>query len=138
MSITCTTPYRAPIVKPPLEIDLLPYYGLGRLEEYDPEDKHFWIVFGTQHKDYQQQKFILPTAEEYDYYYYMAPVEYGAATFTYNGLMGGWDGASWPLDDMGEVYGPVEIEIQGHKWNLWRSDWPGNMGGVYSVRFENA
>lgn len=137
MSISCTTPYKAPPQKPEIEISLIPRYGVGRLEKYDTDDQMFWITFNTEHTDFHLKTFYLPQAEYYDYFYYMAPVEFGAATFKFSGLVGGWDGASWPLDDMGDVYGPVQITINGRDWNIWRTDWPGNMEGFYSVEFQN-
>lgn len=134
--ISCTTPYRAAVVKPPVVVDAVPRYGMGRLETYDTTAPIFLICMATEHDDFQQNpKFTLPVATDYDYYYYMSPVEFGEATFAHSGFTGGWDGASWPLDDMGEVYGPVVIEFGGRNWNMYRTDWPGNMGGTYTVRF---
>ncbi len=136
--IVHTTPYRAPVVKPPIVIEGIPRYGMGRLEEYNPRDPMFYIVFGTQHTDFKDNpKFTLPAAVDGNYFYYMAPASFGAATFTFMGFNGGWDGASWPLDDMGDEFGPVEIEIDGVLWHIYRTDWPDSIGGDYSVRFAN-
>ncbi len=136
--IVSATPYRAVRPKEPVQVDAAPLYGIGRLENYDTTAPMFRIALATEHTEFQTNpKFFLPEAEYSEYYYYMSPVEFGEATFVYNGFTGGWDGASWPLDDMSDVYGPVEITYQGRQWNLYRSDWPGNIGGTYIVRFEN-
>lgn len=138
MSLVSCTAYRAKPEKPPIGDLPLPRYGMGRLEVYDPTSMNFRIVFASEHTDYREYpQFVLPTARDWDYYYYMAPADLGAATFQFSGFIGGWDGASWPLDDMGEGYGPVQIDIDGITWNIWRTDWPGNMGGTFIVTFAN-
>lgn len=138
MSLMNSTAYRAKPPRPEVDLTALPRYGMGRLETYDPTSREFNIVLATEHQEFQDfPEFQLPRAEWWDYYYYIAPAALGEATFRYSGMVGGWDGASWPLDDMSDVYGPVDIEIDGQPWRLWRSDWPGNMGGTYSVTFEN-
>ena len=136
--IVHTTPYRAPPIKEPIVIEAIPVFGMGRFEEYNPEDPMWPIVFATQHHDFQTNpKFFLPQASDEDYFYYMAPNAFGKATFTFMGFNGGWDGASWPLDDMAGTYGPVELEYGGITWDIYRTDWPGGMEGYYSVSFAN-
>ena len=137
MSLVCAAPYRAPVVKPPVEIEAVPRYGMGRFETYDETSPMFDIIMATQHNDFLEGRFVMPQAVEDDYYYYMSPVEFGKASFRFSGFTGGWDGASWPLDDMGEEYGPVVISYGGRDWNMYRTDWPGSMGGQFTVSFEN-
>ena len=136
--IVSATPYRAPVLKPPVVVDAVPRFGMGRLESYDTESPMFLIALASEHSDFQTNpKFYLPDAAGEDYYYYMSPVEFGKATFVFSGFTGGWDGATWPLDDMGDTYGPVEITFGGRQWLFYRTDWPGGMGGTYTVGFEN-
>lgn len=138
MSLVTATPYRAAPVKPPITIEAVPIFGMGRFEAYDPEDPMWLIVLATQHSDFEtNSKFYLPAATEENYFYYMAPEAFGDATFTFNGFNGGWDGANWPLDDMGTEYGPAKVQYAGITWNMYRTDWPGGLEGYYSVRFAN-
>lgn len=138
MSMLCASPYRAPKIKPPIETDLWPRFGLGRLDSYDNQAM-MDIALATEHEDpLNNPSFVLPAIDDSTYYYYMVPVQYGAATFRDpSGLVGGWDGASWPLDDVGDEYGPVEITYRGHQYMLYRTDFPGGRGGTFSVTFAN-
>lgn len=138
MTMVCTTPYRAPVAKPPIDVDVWPRYGIGRIEDYAIKIQ-MDSVFATEHTDpLKNPTFSLATVDEITYLYYLAPIEFGAVTFRdQSGLTGGWDGASWPLDDLGETYGPIEVMYQGRKWLLYRSDWGGNRANTYTVSFAN-
>ncbi len=138
MSMLCASPYRAPKVRPPIETDLWPRYGLGRLESYDNQAM-MDIALSTEHEDpLNNPTFVLPAIDETLYYYYIVPLAYGLATFYGpSGFAGGWDGASWPLDDVGEEYGPVEITYRGNQYLLYRTDFGGGRGGTYTVTFAN-
>ena len=138
MSLIITTPYRAPIVKPPIEATALPRFGLGRAEDVT-NMQVMDIILGTEHSDpLNSPQFFLPAIGEMDYYYYASPVAYGLATFRDpSGFQGGFDGASWPLDDVGEEYGPLAFLYHGEPWYLYRTDFPSGPGGTYSVTFAN-
>lgn len=66
-----------------------------------------------------------------DYMYMLSPVYNGAITFTdtATNIIGGWDGASWPDNDIGESYGPVVISVvvngTPEDWYVYRTDFPG-------------
>lgn len=66
-----------------------------------------------------------------EFAYLTYPVSLGLATFrdTATDFIGGWDGASWPLGDIGSVYGPIVIRrnIDGtmEDWYLYRTDFDG-------------
>ena len=136
--IICASPYRPPVIKPPIEATLMPRYGVAWLESYDNEQM-LDIALSAEHEDpLNFPQFVLPAIDENAFYYYASPVEYGLATFRDpNGFQGGWDGASWPVDDVGEVYGPVEITYKGAQWYIYRTDFPSGPGGTYSVTFAN-
>lgn len=138
MSLSCATPYRRVIPKPPLVVDVYPRYGAGAITDFnDPVQMRSFL--NVEHTDPQANpKFYEPDVGDETFFYYMAPVEYGAVTFRSDaGLVGGWDGASWPLDEVGDEYGPVEITYQGRRWNLYRTDFPGNPASGYTVSFAN-
>jgi hypothetical protein len=138
MSITCTTAYRKVIPKPPLEIDLLPLYGLGSFTDYNDATQVRSFMTAV-HTDPQANPTIsFPDVNDFTFLYYMAPVEYGLVTFKdSSGIQGGWDGASWPADDVGSEYGPVIITYQDRQWYMYRTDFPGNRAMVYTVSFAN-
>lgn len=66
-----------------------------------------------------------------EFAYLTYPVSMGLATFrdTATNFIGGWDGASWPLGDVGSVYGPIVVRrnIDGtmEDWYLYRTDFEG-------------
>jgi len=138
MSMLCASPYRPPKPIIPIETQLPPRFGLGALESYTNEQMLTQALSEVHENAQQYPSFTLPAAPDDGFFYYMAPVEYGAVTFRdAGGLVGGWDGASWPLDDMADTTGPVEVMYQGHKYNLYRTDWPGSRGGTFTVSFAN-
>lgn len=138
MSMVSTTPYRKPVPRPPIETDVWPRFGIGILPDYTdiPEMDN---VFMAEHIDPQVRPQInFAAASDIMFYYYLCPVEYGACSFRdASGLAGGFDGASWPIDDIGEEYGPVLVTYKGMEWNLYRTDFPGGRGGLYTVSFAN-
>lgn len=138
MSMTVTTAYRKKEPKPPLDVDTLPLYGLGSLPQ-NPTDQQLDAVFQTLQSDpVNDPSLYFPAVDDTVFYYYLCPVTFGAVTFKDStGQIGGWDGASWPLDDVGEQYGPLVITYKGSEWNLYRTDFPGNRGGVTTTTFAN-
>ena len=75
------------------------------------------------------------------YGYFMSPVSYGSATFenTANNVQGGWDGASWPQDQVGTQLGPIVIDIITNgvtlQYNLYRTDYDGTGSQTYQVTY---
>jgi hypothetical protein len=138
MSMTVATPYRKKVPKPPLEVDTLPMYGLGALPA-EPSVQQYDAVFGTTQADpINDPSLYLPAVDDLTFYYYLCPPEFGAVTFKDStGQIGGWDGASWPVDDVGSEYGPILIHYKGRDWNMYRTDFPGGRGGVTTTTFAN-
>lgn len=75
--------------------------------------------------------------------YLCYPKAMGLATFTDTNISipGGWDGASWPENDVGSTNGPIEIQRQVgdtvSTWYLYRTDFD-SLGDVsYQVEFEH-
>lgn len=143
MSMTCATPFRAKPPRPPVPEAAMPRFGIGRLETYDTSIRdnklNFDIVMGSELAVVEPNAtFSLPNTGDNIYSYFMSPVEYGTVSFKANGgFTGGWDGASWPLDDMGDEYGPVTITYEGAEWYMYRTDWPGAAATTYTVNFSN-
>lgn len=143
MSMVCATPFRAKPPRPPVPEAPIPRYGIGRLETYDTSVRdnklNFEIVFGSQLEVVEPNaSFSLPATGTDIYSYFLSPIEYGFVTFKANGgFTGGWDGASWPLDDMGDQYGPVVVQYNGRDWYLYRTDWPDSMATTYTVNWAN-
>jgi hypothetical protein len=138
MTMVCATPYRPPVIKPPIETGLQPRYGVGRLETYTNPQLLDIALSNVHENPLNLPQFTLPPIDETLYYYYACPVEYGFATFRDpSGFQGGWDGASWPVDDIGDEYGPVEITYLGAQWYVYRTDFPSAPGGTYTVTFAN-
>ncbi|MNV29188.1 hypothetical protein D3C71_1204060 [compost metagenome] len=80
----------------------------------------------------------LPATDENTFAYYLCPLEFGLVTFKDStGQQGGWDGASWPGDEVGDQYGPVVVRFKDRDWNLYRTDFPGGIGGTYTTGFAN-
>lgn len=138
MSMVSTTPYRKPVVKPPIETEDWPRFGVGIITDYADAAQMDSVFFGVHESPQRQPLVTYRDAPDNMFFYYLCPTEYGAATFRdTSGLAGGFDGASWPIDDIGEEYGPVLVDYLGREWNLYRTDFPGNRGGAYSVSFAN-
>lgn len=138
MSMVSTTPYRKPVVKPPIETDVWPLYGLGSIEDYTNLADMDNTFMGVHENPQQRPQVYFTDAPDNLFFYYLCPIEYGAVTFRDgSGLAGGFDGASWPIDDIGEEYGPVQVTYKGTEWNLYRTDFPGGRGGTYTVSFAN-
>ena len=82
------------------------------------------------------------------YIYFCHPVSLGLATFyfsdtTGNTLVGGMNGASWPLDDIGYDYSPLTITRQhsdgtSSQWYLYRSDFKSVSTFTVKVEYDNA
>lgn len=138
MSMTVTTPYRKKVPKPPLPVTALPLYGLGAIDDYSNVRMLDSVFQTTQTDPVNDPSLYFPEITDDLFYYYLCPVEFGAVTFRDgSGQVGGWDGASWPLDDIGEQYGPVVVEYKGKSWNLYRTDFGGGRGGVIKTSFAN-
>lgn len=138
MSLNCTTPYRKTIPKPPIESETYPRYGIGLFDDYEDENQQNSFMTGEHVDPEVNRSFAMPNATENLFFYYMAPLEYGEVSFKSDtGLAGGWDGASWPVDDVGEEYGPVIITYLGIQWRMYRTDFPGNLAATYTVSFAN-
>lgn len=138
MSIVCTTPYLPPKIREPIEVSREPMFGRGRVDPADYGDSRLLQpIFQFTHSDFLTKPTVtFPSTNFGEYLYYMAPVSYGTATFRDSfGFVGGWDGASWPLDDMGDTNGPVVVTYLGTQWNLYRTDWDGSWGGDYTITF---
>jgi hypothetical protein len=138
MSVVCTTPYRPPAIKDPIEVTRSPMYGIGRIAPEDYADtRNLQPIFTYTHENFQSNPIVtFPPTNVGHYLYYMAPLTYGPATFRDPyGFVGGWDGASWPLDDMDVTVGPVVVSYLGIEWNLYRTDWDNSWGGDYTILF---
>lgn len=138
MSIVCTTPYTPPPDPPVIDDTVLPIYGVGRISPDDYNQSHWFQPILTQtHDDFKTNptvNFKYPFEDEY--YYYLVPKSMGKVEFRdINGWLGGWDGASWPLDDMADTLGPVEVYYNGIIWDLYRTDWPGSWQTTFTVTF---
>lgn len=139
MSMLSATAYRKPVEKPPIQTQLNPLYGTGRISPSDYTNQALIeATLTVEHLDAADTPtFNISTSGPDDYSYYAVPVEYGLASFQDQyGFTGGWDGASWELDDVGSEYVPVEITFQGAQWYLYRTDFPGG-NGDYIVSFAN-
>lgn len=140
MSMLSATAYRKPVEKPPIPTQLNPLYGISRVSPSDYGNQGIMeVALSVEHYDaVNSPSFYVPQPEPDAYLYYAVPIEYGTATFKDPyGFTGGWDGASWELDDVGSEYGPVEITFRGTQWRLYRTDFSGMDGGNYRVSFEN-
>lgn len=142
MSIACATPYRAPVRKPPVANKTPARFGIGRLEDYDVSIQvkraNFDIVFGSELGVQDNAAFMLPNMEGGLYGYFLSPKDFGDVSFrSSSGITGGWDGASWPLDDIGDTYGPVEITLDGQQWYLYRTDFSDNPEQTVYASFAN-
>lgn len=75
--------------------------------------------------------------------YLCYPKAMGLAVFTDTnlGIPGGWDGASWPFEDIGVNNGPIEIQRTigdtTSTWYLYRTDFDSLDDVTYEVVFEN-
>lgn len=134
MPVVSASAYRAPKpIDPNAEPSL---YGQGRIEPDNYNDGTLSAVLNQQILSVNGTQFTTENAGD-NYYYFLAPLKYGKVTFKANGLAGGWDGAHWPLDDIGDEYGPVVVTYLGKKYNLYRTDFNGNSATTYEVLFAN-
>lgn len=134
MPVVSASAYRAPKpVDPNAEPSL---YGFGRIEPENYNNGTLSVVLNQQILSVNGTKFDIEDVGD-NYYYFLAPKRYGRVSFKANGLSGGWDGASWPLDDIGDEYGPVEVTYLGKPYNLYRTDFNGNAAATYEVLFQN-
>lgn len=138
MSIVCTTPYRAPIQKPEVGVFNMPRWGVGVITDYNDYSQMFTVFGSREHNIEESNTLQFPDAGWDDFFYYISPIEYGNVSFRNSfGMTGGWDGATWPIDDMASTNGPVEVFYQGQSWLLYRTDWPGNWAETFVIGFEN-
>lgn len=88
-------------------------------------------------------EFSIDAPGENDYGYVCYPKAMGEARFTdkVSNFEGGWDGASWPDQDVGDEYGPIEIErtVNGVTltWYLYRTDFSGIGSATYDFQVPN-
>jgi len=82
---------------------------------------------------------ITTTPTDAQFAYFVYPVELGLATFTdSNGFIGGWDGATWAVGDIGSTYGPKTISRTVNtvtsNWYVYRTDFAG-IDATFNVAF---
>lgn len=137
MPIVHTPFYKKEEPKEEVIVSSVPRWGYGIVENVQDQSE-LSSALQNQHDTYETGSLSVFGAGGDDFYYYLSPIELGAVTFKdTNGFVGGWDGASWPTDDMGEVYGPVVVYYYGAQYNLYRTDWPGNGDMNFNLTFEN-
>lgn len=113
----------------------LPKYGVG---PYGVDTEAEIDLYLTETMPDQNEGVFSQTSNAGEYLYFMSPRALGAATFVNddNGFQGGWDGATWPLDDIGGS-GPIAITYQGERWYLYRSDFHTLGNTNYRVSYHN-
>jgi hypothetical protein len=139
MSLICTTPYVQP-PPPDLSLDKTQQvlYGTGRIEDYTNSGQMSAVFIRSLSTPYETNAISFNQALEQDYFYVLVPADYGETTFRdSNGMVGGFDGASWPLDDWAETLGGVPVYYNYREYLLYRTDWPGNWANTYYLSFEN-
>lgn len=77
--------------------------------------------------------------EASDYCFFAYPAAMGEATFIdlSTGMLGGFDGATWPTDgSTGTTSGPITLDIDGEQWYVYRTDYR-TVFAPFLVSFQN-
>ena len=118
-----------------------PTYGVGPFGVVDETGADKWVVTPMTTKI--SGGVVTLTIPSGDFGYFMHPIEYGVATFTdfYTKIPGGWDGAAWPLNDIGTTDGPITINVTRsgitRQYYLYRTDFDGLGVVAYQVDYAN-
>lgn len=81
--------------------------------------------------------------DDLEYAYLAHPVSYGIAAFFVPGddIQSGWDGATWPINGVGDTYGPITIDYTKFgvtkSYYLYRTDFEGLGPIQYQIFFEH-
>lgn len=119
--------------------DAKPVYGIGPVGIRTHEQVVQYLT--NELTDERVQQFTLNAQNMGEYMYVCYPVALGLARFidTATDFDGGWDGATWPDDDIGTIFGPLTIQRTIHgatsEWYLYRTDFDGIGLFTYEITF---